>query len=192
MSCRHQTLNKYNKVGHNHTFEFLVHFWKSPHFYVNGVCRADGLKVDKVPKCIPTLHTHRFGKFISGVRKLSPLYPSHPSALHGWLSVLLRWGLPRFTAHNCLPLHGRRFSKYDSLILMCLGKHKANTNASLHAWANHCRCCLIISPTCTLNRSVNSGTFSSPPLCPSADQRGSDWWRLQLLFSRPGTFTQER
>lgn len=43
-------------------------------------------------------------------------------ALYGWLHMLLRRGLPRFTAYNCLPLHRCRFSKYDSLILMCLGK----------------------------------------------------------------------
>lgn len=58
---------------------------------------------------------------------------------------------PRFTAHNCLPLRRRRFGKYDSFILICLGKHKPNADATLHAWANRCRCCLIISPTCTLN-----------------------------------------
>ena len=88
-------------------------------------------------------------------------------ALHGWLRMLLRWGLPRFTAYNCLPLHRCRFSKYDSLILMCLGKHNPNTDAALHARANHCRCRLIISATCTPGWSVNSGTISSfarPPI----------------------------
>lgn len=84
-------------------------------------------------------------------------------APHGWLHTLHHWGLPRFTAHNCLPLHRRRFSKYDRLILMCLGKHNPNTNAALHAWANRCRCRLIISPTCTPGWSVNSGTISSSP-----------------------------
>lgn len=97
-------------------------------------------------------------------------------------------GCPRFTAHNCLPLHRRHFSKYDSLILMCLGKHQPNANATLHAWGNRRRCCLIISPTCTLNWSVNSATISSSPLRPSADQFCFDWWQLhvhwtQLLFS---------
>lgn len=84
---------------------------------------------------------------------------SCPSALHGWLHMLLRRGLPRFTAYNWLPLHRCRLSKYDSLILMRRGKHSPNTDAALHAWSNSCRCCLIISPTCILSWSVNSRTI---------------------------------
>lgn len=98
---------------------------------------------------------------LSWVHKVSLQYQSHPMAVHGWLHMLLHWGLPRFTAYNCLPLHRCCFSKYDSLILMCLGKHNPNTNAALHAWANRCRCRLIISPTCTLSWSVISGTIPS-------------------------------
>lgn len=130
---------------------------------------------------------------LSTSHKVSPQYQSHPMALNGWLHMLLLWGLPRFTAHNCLPLHRRRFSKYDSLILMCLRKHNPNTNAALHAWANHCRCRLIISLTCILSWSVNSGTISSSPLYPSTDRRRFDWWRLhqnQLPLSWYRTFTE--
>lgn len=122
---------------------------------------------------------------LSSAHKVSPQYQSHPMALHGWLHMLLLRGLPRFTAHNCLPLHRRHFSKYDSLILMCLRKHSPNTNAALHAWANHCRCRLIISPTCTLNWSVNSETISSSPLCPFTDRRRFDWWRLHRKRAPP-------
>lgn len=61
---------------------------------------------------------------------------------------------------------------------MCLGTHNPNTNAALHAWANHCRCHLIISSTCSLSWSVNSGTISSSPLFPSTDRCSFDWWRL--------------
>lgn len=103
---------------------------------------------------------------------------SHPTALRGWLHKLLHWGFPWFTAHNCLPFHRRCLCKYDSLILMCLGTHNPNTNAALHAWANDCRCHLIISSTCSLSWSVNSGTISSSPLCPSTDRCSFDWWRL--------------
>ncbi len=124
------------------------------------------------------MHAHTLEPALPRVHKVSPQYQSHPMALHGWLHMLLYWGLPQFTAYNCLPLHRRRFSKYDSLILMCLGKHNPNTNATLHAWENRRRCHLIISPTCTFSWSVNSGTISSSPLCPSTDRRRLDWWRL--------------
>lgn len=123
-------------------------------------------------------HNWKSEAVFSRVHKVSPLYQSHPVALHGWLHMRLHWGLPRFTAYNCLPLHRCRFSKYDSLFLMCLGKNNPNTNAALHGWANRSRCRLIISPTCTLSWSVNSGVISSSPLFPSTDRRRFDWWRL--------------
>lgn len=104
----------------------------------------------------------------------SSVSESPHTGLHGWLRMLLRWGLPRFAAYNCLPLHRCRFSKYDSLILMCLGKHIPNTNAALHAWAHRCRCRLIITPTCTPSWSVIRGTIPifalsrpRPPMCTS-------------------------
>lgn len=78
-------------------------------------------------------------------------------------------GCPGSQLIIAFPLHRCRFSKYDSLILMCLGKHSPNTNAALHAWANCCRCRLIILQTCILSWSVNSRTipiiavFAHPP-----------------------------
>lgn len=122
--------------------------------------------------------TWRWQAVLSKLHKVSPWYHSHPIPLHAWLHLQLHWGLLRFIAHNCLPLHRRHFSKYDRLILMCLPKHNTNTNAALHAWANRCRCHLIISHACTLSWSVNCGPISSSPLRPSADRRRFDWWWL--------------
>lgn len=133
------------------------------------------------------VHTWQSEPALSRVHKVSPQYQSHPMALRGWLHMLLHWGLPRFTAYNCLPLHRCRFSKYDSLILMCLGKHNPNTNAALHAWANRCRCRLIISPTCTLSWSINSREdliFASLPVHRSAS--------LWLITSKPAPVSWSR